>query len=142
LGEDQSADAVILKQGDSYAATSYIDAADAGGNFDTGDTFVFADGVDVVRNFDAEEDYLAGPANMSATASEVGGSDATGNIGDQEFGFVTGTFTGSDDNGGFTVNPTGSDTLVLYDVDSSAGTTDIECVVLVGVNNLSASDLV
>jgi hypothetical protein len=79
---------------------------------------------------------------MSATPDEAGGSDATGNLGDQEVGFVTGTFTGSDDNGGFTVNSAGSDTLVFYDADSAAGTTDIECVVLLGVSNLSTSDLV
>jgi hypothetical protein len=94
-----------------------------------------------VRNFDAGEDLLVVPATMSATPNEAGNSDATGNLGDQQFGFVTGTFTGNDDNGGFTVNSAGSDTLVFYDADPAAGTTDIESVVLVGVSDLSTSDL-
>jgi len=95
-----------------------------------------------VRNFDAGEDLLVVPATASAFLDEVGSSDATGNLGDQEVGFITGTFTGSDDNGGFTVNDAGSDTLVLYDADPTSGVTDIEDVVLVGVTNLSTSDLV
>jgi len=142
LGEDQAVDAVILRQNDSFAATSYIDAACSGGRFDTGDTFVFADGVDVVRNFDAGEDLLVVPASVTVALDEVGDSDSTGNLGDQEVGFITGTFTGGDDNGGFTVNPAGSDTLVFYDANSAAGAVDIEAAVLVGVSNFSAGDLV
>jgi hypothetical protein len=94
-----------------------------------------------VRNFDAGEDVLVIPATTSATLVEAGNRDATGNLGDQEFGFITGTFSGTDDNGQFVVNSAGSDTLVFYDADSAAGTTDIESIILVGVSNLSTDDL-
>lgn len=107
-------------QGDSPAVTARNLGSD--GVLNNGDTFSFANGVDRITDLVGGESLglnkpLSDLLGNSGAPSYMGATPANGLVTDQGYFATQGNFTG----GVFTVNDTGTDTLLVWDGDATNG---------------------
>ena len=124
-------DNYYFAQGDSTAGTLNLAAGGNAGLLDNGDTFTFASGVDRITDFATGQGIGLEPPKYSneTPLSWMGSTPNNGVATNQKFFMVQGNLAGNQ----FTVNSsTGTDTLVMYDGDSTGGVTQTG-IVLSGV---------